>query len=149
MEALFLAISEFAMGAQHDLQMARQVFLAEQVGNTAGAGTLISDAYSLSVVTPPQAPYAGSFNGPGALLNDAPNRTTAAETVLITGQRTLDAQVYALRAGPYYEHAFGKRWSGRGPIWREAWLLRIITLSPLRTAHACFERPARSPQSGS
>jgi hypothetical protein len=79
----------------------------------AGTGTLISDAYSLSVVTPPQAPYAGSFNGPGALLNDAPNRTTAAETVLITGQRTLDAQVYALRAGPYYEHAFGKRWSGR------------------------------------
>jgi len=49
-----------------------------------GTGTTISDAYSLGGVTAPGAPYTGSFNGPGALLNDAPNRTTAAETVLMT-----------------------------------------------------------------
>ena len=78
-----------------------------------GTGTTISDAYSLGSVTAPLAPYSGSFNGPGPLLGDSPTRTTASETVLITGQRTLDAQVYALRAGPYYEYAFGTRWSGR------------------------------------
>lgn len=78
-----------------------------------GTGTLISDAYSLGGVIPPLAPYSGSFNGPGPLLGDTPTRTTASETVLITGWRTLDAQVYALRAGPYYEYLFGKRWSGR------------------------------------
>src|ERR1035441_3602962 len=41
MEALFLAVSEFAVGAQHDLEMARQIFLAEQVGDAANAGALI------------------------------------------------------------------------------------------------------------
>jgi hypothetical protein len=47
------------------------------------------------------------------LLGDSPTRTTASETVLITGSRTLDAQVYALRLGPYFEFPFGKHWSGR------------------------------------
>src|SRR6202795_2870314 len=41
MEALFLAVSEFSMGAQHDLQMPRQVFLAEQLGDAANAGALV------------------------------------------------------------------------------------------------------------
>ena len=41
MEALFLAVSEFPMSAQHDLQMPRQVFLAEQIGDAAHAGALI------------------------------------------------------------------------------------------------------------
>jgi hypothetical protein len=78
-----------------------------------GTATLISDSYSLGGVTPPQAPYSGSVNGPGPLLGDAPTRTTAATTVLITGRRTLEAQVCVLRAGPYYEFPFGRRWSGR------------------------------------
>jgi len=78
-----------------------------------GTATSISDAYSLGAVIPPQAPYAGSFNGPGSLLGDTPIRTMSSTTVLITGQRTLDAQVLAFRAGPYYEFPFGKRWSGR------------------------------------
>jgi hypothetical protein len=79
----------------------------------AGAGTLVSDAFQLGAVIPPQAPYSGSFNGPGPLLGDAPTRTTASTSVMITGQRTLEAQIYVLRAGPYYEYFFGKRWSGR------------------------------------
>src|SRR5437588_5860182 len=32
MEALFLLVTQFAMGAQHDLQMAGQILLAEQFG---------------------------------------------------------------------------------------------------------------------
>ena len=40
-EALFLAVSEFSMGAQHDLQMAGQVFFGEQIGDAADAGALI------------------------------------------------------------------------------------------------------------
>ena len=78
-----------------------------------GTGTTISDAYSLGGVIAPQAPYTGSFNGPGPLLGDSPTRTTASETVTITGSRTLDAQVYALRLGPYFEFPLGKHWSGR------------------------------------
>jgi len=78
-----------------------------------GTGTLISDAFSLGRTTPPQAPYSGSFNGPGPLLGDSPTRTTMTDTIQITGQRKLDAQVCALRAGPYFEFPFGKQWSGR------------------------------------
>jgi hypothetical protein len=78
-----------------------------------GTGMLISDAFSLGGVVPPQAPYAGSFNGPGPLLGDTPTETTTPYAVPIKGQRTLDAQIYALRAGPYYEFFFSKRWSGR------------------------------------
>jgi hypothetical protein len=78
-----------------------------------GTGALISDKYSLGGITAPQAPYAGSFNGPGPLLGDSPTRTMSSQTVLITGSRTLDAQIYALRLGPYFEFPFGRRWSGR------------------------------------
>ena len=78
-----------------------------------GTATMISDAFSLGGITPPAAPYGGSFNGPGPLLGDTAVRTTTSEAVLITGERTLDAQVYALRAGPYYEFSFSRRWSGR------------------------------------
>ena len=78
-----------------------------------GSGTLISDAYNLGAVIPPTAPYNGSFNGPGPLLGDTPTRTTTFEALTVTGQRKLDAQVFALRTGPYYEFAFSKRWSGR------------------------------------
>ena len=78
-----------------------------------GTGTLISDAFSLGGIIPPQAPYSGSFNGPGPLLGDTPTETMTSYTVPITGQRTLDAQIYVLRAGPYCDFLFGKRWSGR------------------------------------
>ncbi len=78
-----------------------------------GTATFISDAYSLGAVIPPLAPYSGSYNGPGPLLGDTPTRTTASTTMLVTGQRTLQAQVAAFRAGPYYEFPMGKRWSGR------------------------------------
>jgi len=78
-----------------------------------GTGTQITDAFPLGGVIPPLAPYSGSFNGPGPFLGDTPTRTTASDPVLITGQRKLDAQVYALRLGPYYEFLFGHRWSGR------------------------------------
>ena len=78
-----------------------------------GSAMVISDTYALDTVTPPLAPYSGGFNGPGPLLSDSPTRTTSQESVIITGSRTLDAQVYALRIGPYYGFSLGKVWSGR------------------------------------
>jgi hypothetical protein len=78
-----------------------------------GTGTIINDAYALNGVTPPPSPYSGSFSGSGALLGDSPTRTTASETILVTGSRSVDAQVYALRLGPYFEFPFGRGWSGR------------------------------------
>ena len=79
----------------------------------AGSSSLISDAFSLNGQPAPDAPYTGSFAGPGQLLGDSPTRGLASAPVLITGEHDLDAQIYVLRAGPYYEFNFSKRWSGR------------------------------------
>jgi len=79
----------------------------------AGQSTLISDAFSLGGQPAPDAPYTGSFDGPGQLLGDSPARSITTSPVLIMGQHNLDAQIYVLRAGPYYEFNFGQRWSGR------------------------------------
>ena len=78
-----------------------------------GTAMLVSDSYSLGGNIAPDAPYSGSFEGPGTLLGDTPTRSTSLESVMITGHRSLDAQVYALRAGLDYEVPFCKRFSAR------------------------------------
>jgi len=64
---------------------------------------LTTDAYSLGSITPPQAPYAGSFNGPGPVIGDTPNRSlsTVPGGATISGSRQLDAWLYDFRFGPY------------------------------------------------
>ena len=42
MKALFLPVAEFAVRAQHDLQMPRQIFLAEQLGDAGDARPLFA-----------------------------------------------------------------------------------------------------------
>ena len=76
-------------------------------------GKLISDAFTFEGVSIPDAPYHGGFNGPGSFLSDSPTRTTTTETVVVKGRRTLDAQVYVLRGGPYYEFKLNDQLSGR------------------------------------
>lgn len=76
-----------------------------------GSANVISDTFVFPANNVPDAPYAGSFEGPGALLGDSPSRSTGLESVQVTGQRTLEAQIYALRTGVFYEHSFWKRLS--------------------------------------
>jgi hypothetical protein len=71
--------------------------------------SLTTDRYDLVGVTPPQPPYHGSFEGPGALINDVPTRTQSA--AIATGVRKLGADVYAFRLGPYLQAPLGKRWT--------------------------------------
>jgi hypothetical protein len=79
-----------------------------------GETTSSSVVYSLGGIIPPQAPYSGSFNGPGPLISDTPiGSSSSSQAISLAGQRTLDAQVYALRMGPYYELGLGKRWATR------------------------------------
>jgi len=71
--------------------------------------TRIVDAYPLEGITPPLAPYAGTLDGPGPLLNDRFTRTTETETPEgwnIANSRKLEGQLYGLRIGPYYEFPF-------------------------------------------
>lgn len=67
--------------------------------------SLVTDAYQLGGITPPAAPYAGSFTGPGPVIGDTPLRTisTVPGGVAITGSRQLDIWLYDLRFGPYLE----------------------------------------------
>ena len=61
---------------------------------------LITDAYPLNGVTPPIAPYAGSFSGPGVVLGSSPTRSIAPSVATITGSRSLDATLYDFHLGP-------------------------------------------------
>jgi len=70
---------------------------------------LITDRYDLGGITAPQPPYQGSFEGPGPVTGDVPNRTEAA--AFAGGTRKLGADIYGLRLGPYIEFPVAKRLS--------------------------------------
>ncbi len=71
----------------------------------------ISDAFALNGVVPPVAPYAGTFNGPGVVIGSTPARsvTTTSTGATITGSREIEADVFGVRAGPYFEFMFAPR----------------------------------------
>jgi len=71
----------------------------------------ITDTFSVpgGVFVIPQAPYYGTFQGPGPLLSSDLSAGNRVRTVLtrattITGHRELDANVYMFRVGPYFEY---------------------------------------------
>lgn len=70
---------------------------AAQVGSV---GT-ITDSFNLNGVSPPAAPYPGTFLGPGPLLSDTPVRTTGTAVVAISGYRQLDVQLAVTTFGSY------------------------------------------------
>lgn len=61
---------------------------------------IITDTYQLHGITPPVAPYSGSFGGPGAVIGSSPTRSTGPGTATITGTRSMDATLYDFRLGP-------------------------------------------------
>ena len=67
---------------------------------------LITDAYQLGGVTPPLAPYAGSFSGPGSVIGSSPTRSIAPG-----GNWSLDATLYDFRLGPTVDLNITKRLS--------------------------------------
>jgi hypothetical protein len=76
----------------------------------------ITDTFSIpaGVVMPP-APYAGTFNGPGAVIGSQPLQRVSSVTNsiqnTITGSRSLEAHVFNLRVGPYAEVPLNDRFS--------------------------------------
>jgi hypothetical protein len=67
--------------------------------------SLVTDAYSLGGITPPLAPYSGSFGGPGPVIGDTPTRasTEVPGGAIITGSRQIDGTLYDWHLGPYLE----------------------------------------------
>jgi len=78
----------------------------------------ITDTFSVpgGVFVIPAAPYYGTYAGPGPLLSSDLGsgdrvRTVLSQASTITGHRALDANVYLLRFGPYFEYPLGKGFS--------------------------------------
>jgi hypothetical protein len=76
--------------------------------NAGGAQPLVrtTDVYSLGGIIPPSPPYSGTFTGPGALIGDAPisrGTTTIPGGAAVTAERSLRANVYGFRLGPFLE----------------------------------------------
>ena len=64
----------------------------------------VTDRFDLNGVIPPLAPFTGSFNGPGPLISDSPDRTTGAgSTAFVDGSRDLDVHLTTLNFGSYLE----------------------------------------------
>jgi hypothetical protein len=65
----------------------------------------LTDTYGLGGVIPPEAPYNGSFTGPGPLISALPTRSfaTIPGGAQVTGRRNFDADMFGLRLGPYLE----------------------------------------------
>jgi len=83
--------------------------------NLKGSLIHIADAYAIPEnFVVPQAPYHGTFEGPGPLIGSTPDRTTTvtARDVNIVGSRIFNADVYTLRMGPYFEVPIWKKLSG-------------------------------------
>jgi hypothetical protein len=71
----------------------------------------LTDTYALNGVVPPEAPYSGTFAGPGPLISDMPNRSfaTIPGGAYVTGKRNFDANMFGVRLGPYIEIPLDKK----------------------------------------
>lgn len=64
----------------------------------------LTDSFALDGVIAPPAPYEGSFNGPGPLINASPSRTiTTGGQALVAGSRHLDVHLTTFNFGSYLE----------------------------------------------
>jgi hypothetical protein len=87
----------------------------------------IADAYDLGGVNPQfnlippgsQTPppsgglFPGTYNGPGPLIDDSPNRMVSLfrSGAVVTGTRSFDANMFTFRLGPYVDIPIDERWT--------------------------------------
>jgi hypothetical protein len=65
-----------------------------------------NDTYGLDGIVPPLAPYNGTFQGPGPLIGSTPSSRSTdvlARAATITGERSVESDVFTWRLGPYLE----------------------------------------------
>ena len=76
-----------------------------------GTTTTVTDSFSLNGAIPPLPPTGFTFEGPGMVIGSTPTRTsTVTQGTGIAGVRSVDANVYGFRVGPYMDVDLGKDW---------------------------------------
>jgi hypothetical protein len=73
-----------------------------------------SDSYVLNGVIPPEPPYNGTFEGPGAVISSEPSgrgETRLSGAATIMGDRRLNANIFMLHLGPYFEIPLSRKFS--------------------------------------
>lgn len=77
----------------------------------AGAYTVQTDHFDLNGVTPPLAPYSGTFNGPGPVVSDSPTRASVTQAATSQFSGDIDATMIGFRLGPWVEIPLTKKLS--------------------------------------
>lgn len=76
----------------------------EEHDTLSGNARRTTSSYGLEGVVPPGAPYSGTFNGPGPLINVLPSSvTTDSVSVISKLDARVRSHVYGLRLGPFVE----------------------------------------------
>ena len=73
-----------------------------------------SDSFVLNGIIPPEPPYNGTFEGPGAVISSDPSsrtETSISGAATIMGDRRLDANIFMLHLGPYFEIPLSQKFS--------------------------------------
>jgi hypothetical protein len=77
-----------------------------------GTVTQTTDIYNLNGITPPLAPYAGTYNGPGPLLNLSPTSSSSGQLAASSSiSERVRSLVYGFKLGPFVEVPLYKRLS--------------------------------------
>jgi hypothetical protein len=66
-----------------------------------------TDTYALGGTIPPEAPYVGSYDGPGPLLEASPTRSLDSVTTQINGHRRLKGDLLGFKLGPVLDIPLG------------------------------------------
>jgi hypothetical protein len=88
--------------------------------NSSMSASVNQTAYTFNTggIVVPGAGYQGSFNGPGPLLNATSTNSSTTAIGTVSGSRSLDVMLYAIRLGPTFYWDFSKNFSaslGIGP----------------------------------
>ncbi len=109
-------LARFTLGKGREVAVGIEAGFGSMDLNFSGGDTLTgnvlrtTDRYGVAGIVPPLPPYAGTFQGPGPLIDAAPNSSSTA-VVAVTSAMTskVDALVYGLKVGPFMEVPIIKR----------------------------------------
>lgn len=94
-------------GVGFELGLSWVDFSVEDSGTVANSLRRVTDTFGLASAVSPVPPYAGSFEGPGPLLDRAPLGSVTATGGTLSGSRRVEANWWGARLGPLLDIPMG------------------------------------------